>query len=68
MYIKGLLQALAPHVTADHLIISIAAGVRIASIEELLPVASKVVRVPGIGLLASKAGCLQLLYWRSRCD
>lgn len=44
MYVKSVLKALAPHITADHLIISIAAGVRIQSIEELLPSGSKVVR------------------------
>ena len=44
MYVKSVLKALAPHVTADHLIVSIAAGVRIHSIEELLPAGSKVVR------------------------
>lgn len=44
MYVKSVLKALAPHITTDHLIISIAAGVRIQSIEELLPSGSKVVR------------------------
>ncbi|KAK9848849.1 hypothetical protein WJX84_005716 [Apatococcus fuscideae] len=42
---ENVLSALAPYVRPDHLIISIAAGIRISSIESLLPEATRVVRV-----------------------
>ncbi|KAK9841735.1 hypothetical protein WJX74_011101 [Apatococcus lobatus] len=41
----AVLSSLAPHVTTNHLIISIAAGIRISSIENALPDATHVVRV-----------------------
>lgn len=40
----GVLEALRPHVTRNHLIISIAAGVRLASLEANLPEGTRVVR------------------------
>lgn len=43
-YLDGILEALRPHVTSQHLIISIAAGVRIASLEANLPEGTRVVR------------------------
>ena len=39
----GVLEALRPHVTRSHLIISIAAGVRLASLEANLPEGTRVV-------------------------
>ncbi len=44
MYLTSVLKALAPHVGPDHLIVSIAAGVRTETIEELLPGGTRVVR------------------------
>jgi pyrroline-5-carboxylate reductase len=43
--IGTLLEALAPHVTADHLVVSVAAGVPTARIEAALPAGTPVVRV-----------------------
>jgi pyrroline-5-carboxylate reductase len=43
--IGTLLELLAPHVTADHLVVSVAAGVPTARIEALLPAGTPVVRV-----------------------
>jgi pyrroline-5-carboxylate reductase len=43
--IGTLLELLAPHVTADHLVVSVAAGVTTARIEALLPADTPVVRV-----------------------
>jgi pyrroline-5-carboxylate reductase len=40
-----LLELLAPHVTADHLVVSVAAGVPTGRIESLLPAGTPVVRV-----------------------
>ena len=40
----GVLAALAPHVTPKHLIISIAAGIQLNSIESQLPEGAHVVR------------------------
>ena len=40
-----LLELLAPHVTADHLVVSVAAGVPTSRIESLLPAGTPVVRV-----------------------
>ena len=45
MYIRDVVRAIAPHVQPQrHLIVSIAAGVNLQSIEELLPAESRVVR------------------------
>jgi pyrroline-5-carboxylate reductase len=43
--IGALLEVLAPHVTADHLVVSVAAGVPTARIEAALPSGTPVVRV-----------------------
>jgi hypothetical protein len=43
-YLDGVLEALQPHITPGHLIISIAAGVRLASLEANLPEGTRVVR------------------------
>jgi pyrroline-5-carboxylate reductase len=43
--IDALLELLAPHVTADHLVVSVAAGVPTARIEAVLPADTPVVRV-----------------------
>jgi pyrroline-5-carboxylate reductase len=43
--ISTLLELLAPHVTADHLVVSVAAGVPTARIEAVLPAGTPVVRV-----------------------
>ena len=43
-YLDRVLESLNPHVTERHLIVSIAAGVRIASLEANLPPGSRVVR------------------------
>ena len=43
--IGTLLEVLAPHVTADHLVVSVAAGVPTARIEAVLPAGTPVVRV-----------------------
>src|SRR5688572_25271951 len=42
---KSILQELRPHVTAQHLIISIAAGVPLATLAELLGTKNRLVRV-----------------------
>ena len=42
--LEPVLAALAPHVTPNHLILSIAAGVQLASIESALPEGTRVVR------------------------
>ncbi len=45
MYVRDVVRALAPHVQPQrHLIVSIAAGVNLQSIEELLPAETRVVR------------------------
>lgn len=46
-YLDRVIEALVPHVTERHLIVSIAAGVRIASLEANLPQGSRVVRPDG---------------------
>ena len=53
-YLDRVLESLNPHVTERHLIVSIAAGVRIASLEANLPPGSRVVRphVPSIHIQA----------------
>ena len=43
-YLDRVLEALKPHVTERHLVVSIAAGVRIASLEANLPERARVVR------------------------
>lgn len=43
--VKSLLKEVSPFITKDKLIVSIAAGVRISTIEELLPPESRVIRV-----------------------
>lgn len=42
-YLDGVLEALAPHITPRHLVVSIAAGVRLASLEGRLPEGTRVV-------------------------
>ena len=42
--IDGVREARRPHVTQQHLIVSIAAGVRLASLEANLPEGTRVVR------------------------
>lgn len=42
-YLDGVLEALKPHVTPSHLIVSIAAGVKLASLESALPEGTRVV-------------------------
>ena len=42
-YLDGVMEALRPHVTPDHLIISIVAGVKIGVLESNLPEESRVV-------------------------
>ena len=45
VYVRDVVRALAPHVQPQrHLIVSIAAGVKLDSIEELLPPQTRVVR------------------------
>ena len=39
----GVLDALRPHIGRDHLVISVAAGVRLATLEASLPEGSRVV-------------------------
>ena len=47
VYVRDVVRALAPHVEPRrHLIVSIAAGVKLDSIEELLPAQTRVVRQP----------------------
>lgn len=43
-YIPGILEALAPHVGPQHLVVSIAAGIKIAALEKALP-GARIVRV-----------------------
>ena len=57
-YLDRVLEALKPHVTERHLVVSIAAGVRIASLEANLPEGARVVSdlacsSPGSTLLQS---------------
>lgn len=45
MYMKGILEALAPHLEERHLVVSIAAGLKLDMLEAALPEGSRVVRV-----------------------
>lgn len=56
-YLDGVLEALQPHVTPNHLIVSIAAGVRLASLEAALPEGSRVVRQPFLAASADLHHC-----------
>jgi pyrroline-5-carboxylate reductase len=61
-YLDGVLEALKPHVTPDHLVISICAGVRIASLERSLPQGARVVRVmPNTPCLVGEAASAYVL-------
>ena len=48
-YLDRVLESLNPHVRERHLIVSIAAGVRIASLEANLPGGTRVVRFHALG-------------------
>lgn len=43
-YLDSILDALKPHILPSHLVISIAAGIRVASLEAALPEGTRVVR------------------------
>lgn len=45
VFMKGILKALAPHLEERHLVVSIAAGLTIDSLEAALPAGARVVRV-----------------------
>jgi pyrroline-5-carboxylate reductase len=45
-YLDGILEALRPHLLPSHLVISIAAGVKVASLEASLPEGTRLVRAP----------------------
>lgn len=45
VYMKGILEALAPHLEERHLVVSIAAGLKLDMLEAALPEGSRVVRV-----------------------
>ena len=42
-YLDNILEALKPHILSSHLIISIAAGIRVSSLEAALPEGTRVV-------------------------
>lgn len=53
--VKVVLEEIAPAITADHLLISVAAGVKISFLEENLPVGTPVIRVmPNVPSLAGE--------------
>ena len=61
-YLDSILEALRPHLEPRHLIISIAAGVRIASLEANLPEGTRVVRVmPNTPCLIGQAASAYVL-------
>ena len=43
VYLDGVLEALSPHITPDHLIISIVAGVKLGVLESNLPESTRLV-------------------------
>ena len=61
-YLDSILEALTPHLEPRHLLISIAAGVRIASLEANLPEGTRVVRVmPNTPCLIGQAASAYVL-------
>ncbi|CAL8466920.1 g6456 [Coccomyxa elongata] len=61
-YLDGVLEALAPHITPRHLVVSIAAGVRLASLEGRLPEGTRVIRVmPNTPCLIGQAASAYVL-------
>lgn len=61
-YLDSILEALTPHLEPRHLLISIAAGVRTASLEANLPEGTRVVRVmPNTPCLIGQAASAYVL-------
>ena len=53
--VKVVLKEIAPAITADHLVISVAAGIKISFLEEHLPAGTPVIRVmPNVPALAGE--------------
>ncbi|KAL3153922.1 hypothetical protein ABBQ32_013485 [Trebouxia sp. C0010 RCD-2024] len=61
-YLDSILDALKPHILPSHLIISIAAGIRVASLEAALPEGTRVMRVmPNTPCLIGQAASAYVL-------
>lgn len=61
------LESLAPHITRDHLVVSVAAGITLATLERALGEGARVVRVmPNTPSLGEAAGAPGLCVWGGR--